>query len=388
MRRVNLLHVIAGLEAGGAEKSLLLLLKNINREKFNPVVVTMFSDRPQNFFTADFQDLKVPLYRLQLKSWRDWQTFRRFRQIIRFHQIDIVHSHTGLLEWYGTFFGCLSGVQICLYTRHNVREKSGLIYRLQRFVLNRLLARKILSISQFVTTHLVSKEYAPLKRIELVYNPVEIPAVYDMDQRLKFKKELNLPIDKFILTNTSRYAEMKGYDIFYQTGARLLERGYPVHLLVTEAGNSRSTHQVLQKHFNVASSTTIALVQKDLSRLYACTDFFLFTSTFQEGFGMVVAEALAAGIPVISLNIGVTSEIVRDKETGLLPYPEKWQVRYDGDNQEVADALADAVISLISNPAERSRLSAKARLYAKQFDAKIFTRRIESIYMNLYNLRH
>ena len=76
MKQINVLHIIGSLQLGGAEKSLLLLLQNIDRAKFNPVVVTMYSDGLNDFFSDDFRKLNIPLYHLHLKSWRDIETFR------------------------------------------------------------------------------------------------------------------------------------------------------------------------------------------------------------------------------------------------------------------------------------------------------------------------
>jgi glycosyltransferase involved in cell wall biosynthesis len=84
-----------------------------------------------------------------------------------------------------------------------------------------------------------------------------------------------------------------------------------------------------------------------LARLYAEADALLLPST-HEGYGMVLAEALAAGLPIIATRVGAVSEVVRDGlEAELVPPAEAW-------------AMARAITRL-ADPAERQRRAAHAR---------------------------
>jgi glycosyltransferase involved in cell wall biosynthesis len=86
----------------------------------------------------------------------------------------------------------------------------------------------------------------------------------------------------------------------------------------------------------------------DLAALYQTSDGLLLTST-HEGYGMVLTEALAAGLPVIATRVGAVPEVVRDGyEAELVP---------TGDG----DALTRAIARLATDPDERERRSAFAR---------------------------
>jgi phosphatidylinositol alpha-1,6-mannosyltransferase len=71
-----------------------------------------------------------------------------------------------------------------------------------------------------------------------------------------------------------------------------------------------------------------------------------------EGFGLALLEASAAGLPVVSTRGGGTSDAVRDGETGLLV------------GQDDPDALAEALLRVLSDPALAARLGAAGRAYA------------------------
>jgi len=387
MQKINVLEIIGSLHVGGAEKSLLIFLKNIDRDRFAPVIVAMFWNDQHDFFAESFAKLGFPIYYLKLTSWRDFRTFFALRKIIRRHRIHIAHSHVGALEYFGSLFSRLNGVRLCLYTKHNHRIKTGLAFIFQRILLNHLIVKKILSISRFVTNHLIEREFAPPAKIELIYNPVEFPSAQFALSPQESRRRLNLPENRFLIGNTSRYELVKGFDIFYQTGKQLIEAGKPIHLVVTANDKSVEEHRKLQQRFGVENHATILPFMQDLTEVYCSLDCFLFTSRHTEGFGMVIIEAMSLGLPVIGLNVGVIGEIVRHRKTGLLPFPEKWQEEFLEDNELAARSLANAIQLLIENSGLAHELGQNARDFARQFEARAFTNRIEAIYTKLYHSR-
>jgi len=88
-----------------------------------------------------------------------------------------------------------------------------------------------------------------------------------------------------------------------------------------------------------------------------------------EGFGLVAAEAMACGKPVIASNTGGLPEIIDDRETGFLVQPED------------PVAMAEALTELIDNPALREKLGAAGRRkVGEKFSFTTFARQIEALY--------
>ncbi len=380
MKPIPVLHIIGSLNLGGAEKSLYLLLKNIDLNQYPTIVVTLYSTRHDEFFTTPIEQLGIPIYQLHLKSWHDWRAFLQLRQIIKKHRIQIVHSHYGALEFYGTLFGRLAGVRNCIYTKHNVRLKTGFIFNCQRLILNRLLAKRILSISKTVTRHLLEKEFAPWRKIRLVYNPIESPKKMP---RTIARQILGLPHNKLIIGNTSRYDDWKGFDIFYRTAAILIEKGIAVHTLTLTDENARHVHERLIAENRLSANASLIPFQQEMAPVYSALDFYLITSRHTEGFGMAHVEALSYGIPTISLNVGVLSEIIQDGKTGILPFPQQWQPTYKGNVEEAAQAFASSIERLINNPTKIESVRRNALSYAIQFGTATFCLKITNIYRSL-----
>ena len=106
--------------------------------------------------------------------------------------------------------------------------------------------------------------------------------------------------------------------------------------------------------------------QDELIRYYDCSDVMLVPSLWREPFGLVIAEAMARGLPVIASNIGGPAEIITHEENGLLIEP--------GD----AHALAEALTSMLANPYKRAQFAQKARRTVQErFTSGENARRVE-----------
>lgn len=119
----------------------------------------------------------------------------------------------------------------------------------------------------------------------------------------------------------------------------------------------------LEKHVTFLGPQT----KEEMPALYHRTDIFLFTSVWQEPFGRVLIEAMAAGVAVVGSTVGGVTEILRNNETALT-YPA-------GD----AEKLAAQVARLIEAPALRQEIAtAGQRAALERFDVQRMATEIES----------
>lgn len=178
---------------------------------------------------------------------------------------------------------------------------------------------------------------------------------------------------KITLLYAGRIRSDKGVHIAIKALGRLVqEDGFPnIELIIAGAGDRDyltfleylvRRHR-LERHVTFLGPQT----KEEMPALYHRTDIFLFTSVWQEPFGRVLIEAMAAGVAVVGSTVGGVAEILRDNETALT-YPA-------GD----AEKLAAQVARLIEAPALRQQIAtAGQRVALERFDIQRMATEIES----------
>jgi phosphatidylinositol alpha-mannosyltransferase len=106
----------------------------------------------------------------------------------------------------------------------------------------------------------------------------------------------------------------------------------------------------------------------ELPRYHAAADVFASPAVGQESFGIVLVEAMAAGVPVVATDIPGYREVVRDGVDGLLVPPND------------ATALASAIRRVLSEPALASALASAGRTRAETYSWDAVVPRLEAVY--------
>jgi glycosyltransferase involved in cell wall biosynthesis len=175
-----------------------------------------------------------------------------------------------------------------------------------------------------VLTNLMKKELAattilPREKIEVIPYGIETDKYNPKNfTKLESRQLFGLPIDKLIIGNVARIEPEKGQVIALEAYAKA---GLNDALLVF-AGNTDDNEyhrQLIQKacEFNISDNIMFIEFTKEIPALMNCFDIFVLPSQ-SETFGLVLIEAMAAGLPVIATDSGGVPEIVTSMETGLL----------------------------------------------------------------------
>lgn len=152
----------------------------------------------------------------------------------------------------------------------------------------------------------------------------------------------------------------KGVSELVEAAATIRKTVGPVRFLVVgRTGLSPEYEQEVRARLasnDLEESVTLTgfIPASDLYKLYQLADIFVLPS-HEEGFGMVVTEAMAAGTPVVGTEVGGIPQQVTHGEQGLLIPPND------------VPALTDAIVELLSNDEKRARLGRAAKLRANDF---------------------
>lgn len=201
-------------------------------------------------------------------------------------------------------------------------------------------------------------------RVEVVHPGVDLSVFRPVD-RDAVRAELGLPLDAHVLLFAGRIQPLKAPDVLLRAVAALLARdpGLRSRVVVPVVGGPSGSGldrpeslAALARELGIDDVVRFVppVSQADLSRWYAAATLVAVPS-YNESFGLVAAEAQAAGTPVVAAAVGGLTTVVRDGHSGLL---------VEGHD---ADEWAGALGRVLGDPALLARLRDGARAQARQF---------------------
>ena len=165
-----------------------------------------------------------------------------------------------------------------------------------------------------------------------------------------------------------RLDERKGFPVAVDAFGRLAPDRPELRLIVVGDGPERSAVNGLPVDVRARVAMLGAVPNVDLPPFEKACDLYLGTSVGGESFGIVLVEAMAAGLPVVASGIPGYDEVVTDGVDGLLVPPRD------------PEALARAAGTILDDPGLAERLSAAGLARAATFDWGVVGARLEALY--------
>lgn len=289
-------------------------------------------------------------------SSRSW---RRIRSAIRSFDPDLIHAHEPLTPSTSMLAVLASSVPV-VATFHAFLDRSRLM-ELAGPVL-RQVSRRIdaaVAVSDAAASFLRRVVHVPL---EIVPNGVDVRAFANPGRPVE-----GLPAGPAILW-VNRLDPQKGFETMLRAFEEIAPEVLDSHLLVAGDGRDRTLVRSLPRDVRDRILRLGTVPHEDLPRYHAAADVFASPATGQESFGIVLVEAMAAGVPVVASDIAGYREVVRDGVDGLLVPPKD------------AGALAAAILRVLSEPELAATLGAAGRSRAETFSWQAVVPRLEAVY--------
>jgi glycosyltransferase involved in cell wall biosynthesis len=213
-------------------------------------------------------------------------------------------------------------------------------------------ADAVVATSTGVAEDLVAKFGVAADRIHVVPNPIDLHAITRASNEAidpAYETALASPV----IVAAGRLADVKNYPLLIEAVA-LLRARVPVRLLILGSGGLESSLRALVSQKRLSHAVTFAGFQSNPWKYMARADVFALSSRY-EGFGNVLVEAMACGVPVVATSSPGTREIVSVGLDGLLV-----------DRHEPED-LAAALARVLEDSQLRARMAAEARRSATRF---------------------
>lgn len=326
-RKISILYVITKLELGGAQKHLLSLIRGLDKERFNPYILTAYDGL---LVDAAKQILGLKLIRCRflersIQPVKDILTLFFIYRFIRNNNIDIVHTHSSKAGILGRLAAKAAGVKNIIHTVHGWSfhdYQSGIAYYLYLF-LEKLCASfssLIIVVSQWDKNKAgqqLSGRQDKFRLIRYAINPGEFR---DEAGGSRVRNEFGLSGADLIVGMVACFKPQKSPLDFIKL-AGVVAKDFPnVKFILVGDGVLRKKISALINKLNLKDRVILTGWRDDVASILSCLDVFVLTSLW-EGVPIAVLEAMAAGLAVIATDTGGVGEVVLDGKTGYLVKP-------------------------------------------------------------------
>lgn len=277
--------------------------------------------------------------------------YRELSTVVKEHSVDCAHiiffDYFRAVFWLTRF----SGVKNIIYEMQNGGVFKATSWKRQLIhARNRLMTApmvRIVAISNYIKAQLVAGG-VPSEKIVVRHLGIDIDRFQpDAGARERLVQQYGIGPDETILSTVSYLRPIKSPEIIVQACGLLKQRGVPVRLFVGGDGEMLDELKQLSVRLGIEDRTHWLGLVADPRELLQASDIFLL-ATVGEAFGLVLAESMACGVPVVGSRAGAIPEVVLDGETGLLVNPRD------------AASMADGIQRLAENRALHRCMSQKS----------------------------
>ena len=317
MGKIKILHVAQA--AGGVDRYIRMLLKYLDKEKFENILVCS-----QDFHREDYDTLVDYFEQIDMTrsiGIHDLKSIGEVRKLIKQYDPDIVYAHSSKS-------GAITRVadiglrNHCVYNPHgwafNMRcsKKRKQIYTAIEKVAAPF-CDKIICISDAEKQSALEKNICKEEKLQVIFNGVDIET-YEKEAHGKIKRsDLNIPEDAFVVGMVGRISPQKAPDIFIQMAKLVKDKVPNSHFIIVGNGNQESEIRKYAKDNELSDCLHITGWVDNPMSYVELFDVACLLSRW-EGFGLALPEYMMAGKPIVASKVDAIPNIIRNGENGLL----------------------------------------------------------------------
>jgi sugar transferase (PEP-CTERM/EpsH1 system associated) len=354
-RPTRVVHCVLSLGVGGLERIVVDLVRMARRR--GEIVSVLCLEQP-GVLAAQVEASGADVYCLNKPPGIDAETSLKAEEFLARTKPDLLHTHQIGALWYAGRAARRAGVPAVIHTEHidNAAKTKGLWKKLKLRTLWRRSAKYadyFCCVSRDIARSAARWWTVPKRKIRVVLNGIDTDRYNDHPSSAMLRQKLGIANDVKVIGNVGRLNEVKRQDLLLRAFARLREQVANLHLLLVGDGPEKERLKDLASTLGISSAVTFAGYQLQPESYLQVMDVFALTSRL-EGLPLVILEAWAAGLPVVSTSVGGVPGLIDDNENGLL-IP-------DGDET----ALVAALKALLNDPKLASMIAARGRSLARE----------------------
>ena len=335
-RKIKVLHIAQA--AGGVERYIQMLLKYINRDEFENILICSYDYTLEKFdkLTDGFEQIAMR----RSIGIHDIKAIAKVRKLIKRYNPDIVYAHSSKAG----AIARLANVGMknkCIYNPHGwafnmqCSKKKEMIY----IAIEKLLALfcdKIICISDAEKESALKKFICKEGKLQVIFSGIDVQAYEKCKQIVFAREDLLIPADAYVVGMVGRLSQQKAPDVFIRA-AEIIKKSIPnAFFVMVGSGELQDEIQQYAERYGFSDSLLITGWIDEPMKYVEHFDVAMLLSRW-EGFGLVLPEYMLAEKPIVATNVDAIPNIITDGENGLLVERNDYQ------------AVAEAVIKLHNN---------------------------------------
>jgi glycosyltransferase involved in cell wall biosynthesis len=304
---------------------------------------------------------KIPYVVVNLSSYNLFTNYRIFRDVFRKYQVDAVYTHFGTIRFWAAFMSNLFR-KVTIWNEHwySLGGRFNFLKRLFYW----LFVDEFISISEFITTTLPHHA-----RVHTVLNGIWPKTSRQMtrSEAEKFREQIGINPETMVVLMVAQFTPQKRHDLALEICQRVSEARTGVFFIFLGKGITRDPFLDKARKLGLQHKIIAPGYVNDVDNYYSIANVSMLTS-YNEGFGYAILEAMKHALPVIAFDTGGPAEVIRNGETGILVK--------DAD----VNVFTQKLIELIDNKSLREKIGKSAREAVQQeYNREIWIKSLNTI---------
>ncbi|MEX2273417.1 MAG: glycosyltransferase family 4 protein [Vicinamibacterales bacterium] len=368
-RRLNILHVCdhlgwEGSRMHGVKRLFAWMIPRFDKARYD---VSLVSLRKKDLSEETLDALGVDITYLQ-RSKFDPATFTDLLKVVDRKKADVLHLHGYGATTFGRLVAAVRKLPVVVHEHANLTNTPW-FQKIADSMLEPFTDIAI-AVSESTADFVVNARQIPRTKVRVVYlgAPLdEFARVRTPGERAAIRGELGIRPDEIVMGTVTRLHDSKGNDYLVDAARLVVDQRPHAKFFLFGEGPRREPLEQQAARLGLGDRFVFGGFVKDVSRVLGAFDISVFPSLW-EGTPLTVFETLAAGKPIVATDADGLMDVLTDARDALIV------------PRRNAEALAEKIVRLIDNPAERERLAASARETSREYDIAAFVRKMERLY--------
>ena len=322
--------VITRLVAGGAQKVLLDLIDGLPSDEFDIHLIAGTQTGREGSLWQECQARLSESHLHPLENLvrephpiKDCRAYRDLKKLFQRLRPDIVHTHTSKAGILGRMAAHSLRVPTIIHSTHGIiynpeakipGVSQGCLLKIFLWLEQKVgrYTQALITLSEQETGDALRLHLAAPACVEAISNGIPLQKLAEIE-----REPANWKVPHLRLGIAGRLNTEKGHELLLRCFKRLHQRYPKLSLKIAGDGPLREELEKLCKELGLIDHVFFLGYQNNMAEFLANIDLFVLSSHY-EGFGLVLVEAMAAGLPVVATDVGGVREVVMDGKTGIL----------------------------------------------------------------------